>query len=97
MRNYLSCFFLLLSFSSKAQLNRYLIQLKDKATTTFSLSSPANYLSQRAIDRRIRYNIAIDSSDLPVPADYINAIQSSWYYKTLPQSILKITHEMKTM
>ena len=73
--------FLLLTFfisltESRAQLSRYVIQFKDKATTTYSLIDPSPYLSKRAIDRRINYNISLDSTDLPVPATYIAQIQS---------------------
>jgi hypothetical protein len=33
-------------------------------------------LSQRAIDRRIKYSIAIDSTDLPVTPSYITQIKN---------------------
>ncbi len=59
-----------------AQFSRYVVQLKDKAATTHVLNNPSPYLSQRAIERRTRYNIPIDSSDLPVPSSYISQIQS---------------------
>ena len=62
---------------SNAQFNRYLISFKDKAGTSFSLSNPAQFLSQRAIERRNRYNIAIDSSDIPVNANYIESVRQT--------------------
>src|SRR5215207_3271428 len=58
-----------------AQFSRYIIQFKDKATSPFSLSTPTQYLSQRAIDRRTRYGIAVDSTDLPVTPRYIDSIR----------------------
>ena len=61
---------------SQAQFTRYIIILKNKGGTPFTLSSPAAYLSQRAIDRRARYNIAIDSTDLPVTPAYITQIRN---------------------
>ncbi len=61
---------------SQAQFTRYIIILKNKGGTPFTFSSPAAYLSQRAIDRRTRYNIAIDSTDLPVTPAYINQIRN---------------------
>lgn len=64
----------LATFSSEAQLTRHLVYLKNKGATTHTLSNPSTYLSQRAIDRRTRYNIAIDSTDLPVPASYLSQI-----------------------
>jgi len=60
----------------EAQFSRYIIQFKHKGGTTYTLSDPAPYLSQRAINRRIRYNISLDSTDLPVPSSYISQIQS---------------------
>ncbi len=71
-------FFLLISFlftkEIRAQFSQYIVFFKNKATTTHSLSTPAPFLSQRAIERRTRQNIAIDSTDLPVPRDYIDQI-----------------------
>ena len=55
---------------------RYLVQLKNKAGTPFTFSTPSAYLSQRAIDRRTRYGIAIDSTDLPATPSYITQIRN---------------------
>lgn len=67
----------LLFFSeSRAQFNRYIVRLKHKGATPYTLDNASPYLSQRAIARRIRYNIAIDSTDLPVPSSCILQIQS---------------------
>ena len=38
-----------------AQFTRYIIKLKDKNGSPYSISDPTAYLSQRAIDRRTRY------------------------------------------
>jgi serine protease AprX len=56
--------------------NKKVIFLKDKKNSTYTFSSPEGYLSKRAIDRRKKYNIPIDSSDLPVNSGYINMIGS---------------------
>ena len=67
------CFFI---FSqSYSQLNRYLVKFKDKATNPYSLNNPAQFLSQRALDRRSRYNINIDSTDLPVTPRYVDSVR----------------------
>lgn len=60
---------------SYAQFTKYIVRLKDKGTNPFSLSNPIQYLTQRSIDRRIRYNIAIDSTDLPITARYVDSIK----------------------
>jgi len=65
----------LLTITSGAQ-TRFTVSLKNKGGTPYSFSSPLAYLSQRAIDRRTRYGIAIDSADLPVTPAYITQIRN---------------------
>ena len=57
-----------------AQFTRYVVKLRNKGGNPFSLSTPSAFLSQRAIDRRTKYGIAIDSTDLPVTPSYITQI-----------------------
>ncbi len=54
--------------------NKKVIFLKDKKNSPYTLNNPEEFLSKRAIDRRKRFNIPIDSSDLPVNPSYINTI-----------------------
>lgn len=54
---------------------RYIVRLKDKAGTPFTIANPGAYLTQRSIARRTRYNIAIDSTDLPITPRYIDSIR----------------------
>ncbi len=68
---------LLLAYPGKAQLTHYVVQFKNKAATTHKLSAPSDYLSQRAVERRARYNIAIDSTDLPVPFSYVSQVAAT--------------------
>ena len=73
--------FLLLSSSSisselHAQFTRYIVRFKNKGGTPFTFATPLPYLSQRAIDRRIKYTIAIDSTDLPVTPAYITQVRN---------------------
>ena len=62
-------------FSATQAQTRYIIKFKDKGTNPFSIANPSQYLAQRAIQRRIRYGIAIDSLDLPVTPRYIDSIR----------------------
>src|SRR6266496_1282374 len=62
--------------NSHAQFTRYIIKLKDKNGTPHTFSNPIGYLSQRAIDRRNRYGLSIDSTDLPVTPSYITQIKN---------------------
>ena len=61
---------------SQAQFTRYIVKLKNKGGTPYTFSSPLSYLSQRAINRRTKYGIAIDSTDLPVTPSYITQIRN---------------------
>ena len=61
---------------ASAQFTRYVIKFKNKDGNGFSFSTPTAYLSQRAIDRRTRYGIAIDSTDMPVTPSYITQIRN---------------------
>lgn len=63
--------------NTRAQLNTYLVTFNNKEHNSFSLSEPQHYLSQRALERRTRYGIAIDSLDLPVSPAYIDSIRLS--------------------
>jgi hypothetical protein len=53
------------------------VQLCDKQGTTFSLDHPEDFLSQRAIERRQRQRLAIDSTDLPLCARYVQAVEAT--------------------
>ena len=48
----------------------YRIYLSDKANSPYSIDNPSDYLSQRAIDKRARFNIPITEQDLPVNPQY---------------------------
>lgn len=72
----LICTIFFITGVSKAQLSRYIVRIKDKAGSSFTLENPIAYLSQRAIDRRGNYNIMIDSSDMPVSPTYISQIRN---------------------
>ena len=69
-------FSLFLVSESQAQFTRYLVKLKNKGGTPFTFANPIAYLTQRSIDRRTRYGIAIDSTDLPVTPSYVTQIKN---------------------
>lgn len=55
----------------------FFIQFTDKTNTPFSLHQPENYLSLRAIERRNAFQLAIDSTDLPVNEQYVAQVKST--------------------
>ena len=78
MKKYFSLLFFVLgiSITIQAQFSRHIVKLKNKGGSAFTLANPQAYLSQRAIDRRTNYGIAIDSTDLPVTPNYITQIRN---------------------
>jgi len=78
MKNFFTVLFVSGFFFSNvnAQFTRYIVKLKNKNGTPYTFSNPQAYLSQRAIDRRTRYNISIDSTDLPVNPSYVTQTQN---------------------
>ncbi len=64
---------LLVSLVGKSQ-DYYWVAFTDKNNSQFSLSNPEEYLSEGALKRRAKQNIAIDSFDLPVNAPYIQQV-----------------------
>lgn len=53
------------------------LALRDKAHSICSLECPQDFLSAKAIERRRRQNLQIDSTDLPISPVYINMIKGS--------------------
>ncbi len=79
MRSRLILFFLMVGMTSFAQTiskNSYWVKLKDKTGTLYQISNPEAFLSTRAIDRRIRQNIPVDQTDLPVSAVYLDTLKN---------------------
>jgi hypothetical protein len=77
MRFFFLMTFVLISLGTSAQQDtlKYRISLKDKAVTTYSLSRPEQFLSEKAIARRVKQHLPIDSTDLPVCEKYVDAIR----------------------
>lgn len=77
MKQFLLALILLALFTEvKAQYPKLIIQFTNKGSNPFSLNTPSQYLSARAITRRTRYNIVIDSFDLPIVPRYIDSVLS---------------------
>lgn len=77
MKKFLTIFALLTMVSAAfAQVapNRYWVQFTDKNNSPYSIDRPEEFLSQRALDRRAKLNIAIDELDIPVNQAYIDAV-----------------------
>lgn len=51
--------------------------LKDKQGSPYSFEHPGRWLSHKAVERRKRQGIVLDSTDLPVSAKYLRQIENS--------------------
>ncbi len=60
---------------SQAQFTRYIVKFKNKGGTPHTLANPSTYLSAKAIARRTRYGIVVDSTDLPITPRYLDSIR----------------------
>lgn len=67
---------IVLSISTQALPAQYAFRISftDKWGTA-AIHQPLSFLSQRALDRRAKYNILVDSTDLPVSTIYIDSVK----------------------
>lgn len=49
--------------------------LKDKRNTPYSINKPEEFLSQKAVERRLKQGLRIDDTDLPVNPFYLETIR----------------------
>src|SRR6267154_143600 len=75
--NKIVLFLVVLPLSLFAQKNRYFVSFKDKANTTYSVSNPLQFLSQKSIDRRTRENFVVTEEDFPVNANYVEQVKAT--------------------
>jgi hypothetical protein len=57
--------------------DKYYVQFTDKNNSPYSLDHPEEYLSDRAIKRRVKQNIPIDKSDIPVNLQYLEGVKNA--------------------
>lgn len=80
MKHYLSILLLLLCSTIEAQMNyKYRLLLTDKGDCAEMLSNPEKLLSDRALERRQREGVAVDSTDVPVCAAYLDILREAGY------------------
>jgi len=64
-------------FGQQTGMNTYVLRFTDKGVSPDFVINPSLYLSQKAIERRIKYQIPVDQSDLPLKAKYVNDVSST--------------------
>ncbi len=86
--------FLISTLSATGQVNRYMVFFKDKNGTPYTISQPDQFLSEKAIARRLVQNISVTELDLPVNPAYIAQVggtgaevyyRSRWFNAVLVQ------------
>ncbi|NCA80279.1 MAG: T9SS type A sorting domain-containing protein [Sphingobacteriia bacterium] len=55
--------------------NKYWVEFTDKSNSSFSVLESDQFLSQRAIERRLRYGIAVGEDDFPVNPNYLDSLR----------------------
>ncbi len=68
---------LILQLDSMGQYSRYIIELTDKQGTQHRIDNPSTFLSSKSIERRSRFGIKIDSTDLPISKAYTDSLLKS--------------------
>ncbi len=60
-----------------AGLSNYVLYFTDKGVGKITSINPLDYLSDKAVDRRLKYKIAFDASDIPVNQQYITDVTNT--------------------
>jgi len=95
INNYIKIFSLLIiiniSINAQSTEGYYRLYLRDKNYNDYNTNRPDEFLSQKSIHRRLKYNIPIDEKDLPISNYYIDSL------KKLGLEILAMSKWMNTM
>lgn len=96
--------YLLITAPLMGQQNRYVVYFSDKVNSTYSVESPEDYLSERAIQRRLTEGISITESDFPVNSWYLDSLRnagaevfftSRWFNAALIQATEAISDSVR--
>ncbi|MEZ5172244.1 MAG: hypothetical protein R2850_01705 [Bacteroidia bacterium] len=62
------------SQAQNAAPGKYWVQFTDKNNSSFDISRPSEFLSEKAIERRNKMNIPVVENDIPVNENYVQEI-----------------------
>lgn len=74
---FLLSIFFVPSINAQIAPDKYWVQFTDKEGTPYSLDAPEEFLTERAIQRRLIQGIEYDESDLPVNPDYLSGVANT--------------------
>jgi serine protease AprX len=63
--------------AQSAENKTYVVYFSDKGTNMDAAVNPSLYLSDKAIERRIKQNIPFDMSDIPVNEEYVKSVSKT--------------------
>ncbi len=67
--------FVATSVFSQDYIYAYLVEFTDKANSSYSVDKPGEFLTERALARRAKFNIEITEQDIPVNKSYTDSLQ----------------------
>ncbi|MGQ1787164.1 S8 family serine peptidase [Saccharicrinis sp. GN24d3] len=70
---HIALFLLVSALPTEAQ--KYFVSFSDKNNNSYSIETPEDFLSQRAIDRRTKHDIQVLEQDLPVTSLYVDSVK----------------------
>lgn len=56
---------------------KFRLTLSDKGRAGFSIDKPGMFLSRKAVERRVKQNVKVDETDLPVSQEYLRLIEAA--------------------
>ncbi len=62
---------------AQLEFKKYWVGFTDKNGSPYNLSAPEDFLSEKALERRATYGIALQANDLPVAPGYINTVRNA--------------------
>jgi subtilisin family serine protease len=79
MKYFITLVFSMIFITAFSQIapDKYYVQFMDKANSPYTLDEPLAFLSQRALDRREKQQIALAENDLPVNPQYLEQVAAA--------------------
>lgn len=62
--------------SAADSLSYHLVYFKDKGSHTYNLSAPQDFLSERSVARRRKFQVAVQQTDFPVQTTYLDKLKA---------------------
>jgi hypothetical protein len=73
----LSLIYIVSAFAQESGLNTYVLYFTDKGLDKNAIINPSGYLSDKAIERRLRQRISFDQADIPVNDQYLKGVSNT--------------------